>query len=55
MKNKFELRPPVENMKSRRTVFKIKKLIGPPRFKFILFLIEIMRNRKMRKPIKGIV
>jgi hypothetical protein len=35
-------------------VLRIKKFMGPPRFRFCLFLIEIRRNKKTIKPINGI-
>ena len=52
-KNKFEVIPPVENIKRRRIIFRIKKLRGPPKLRFCLFLIEINRNMKTKKPING--
>ncbi len=45
--------PPVENIKRRRTVFNKKKLRGPPRLRFRLFLIETKRKTKTKNPIKG--
>ena len=54
-KKRLDSMPPVENIRRREIVFKIKKLIGPPRFKFLLFLIETIRKINIKSPISGTV
>lgn len=53
-KNRFDANPPVENIKSRSIVFKIKKLTDPPRLRFCFLLNEIRRNMKTKNPTRGI-
>ena len=54
-KKRLDEIPPVEKMKRRRTEFSKKKISGPPKLRLCLFLIEIIKNIKTKKPIAGTV